>query len=248
MKCDFPEGANACKRCTSTGHPCIVEAKKPRTTPNKREYLLAQIRHKDQIIGSLLKQLHNPYMATPLSVDQFKLAISPSDKDNVRVVDWMDRLQSSAQQPAQATAARVEIIREIRRSGEVSSSGPWTSTGTSAGVGSSTGHTMGDSDEAVEDAEEATTEEEDMENARSALPDVTVPIGLLANLSLDKENEKEKGKGKGRARLGSGSGPSGGAVKPEEDDNNVGVANKEYFRPGTSYVTVISELWRLLNP
>ncbi|KAF8554878.1 hypothetical protein OG21DRAFT_1012322 [Imleria badia] len=199
---------------------------------SKREYLLAQIRHKDQIIGSLLKQLHNPYMATPLSIDQFKLAMSPSDKDNVRVVDWMDRLQSSTQQPGQASAARMEIIRDMHRSGEVPSSMPGTSAGAGAGVRASASLTMGDPDEAVEDTEEATTEEEDAEKARSALPDITVPIGLLANLSLDKEDEKDKGRGKSRARTGSGTAPSGAAVKPEEDDNNVGVANKEYFRPG----------------
>ncbi|KAF8435322.1 fungal-specific transcription factor domain-containing protein [Boletus edulis BED1] len=195
---------------------------------SKREYLLAQIRHKDQIIGSLLKQLHNPYMATPLSIDQFKLAISPSDKDNVRVVDWMDRLQSNTQPPGQASAARMDIIREMRRSGQVPSSGA----GSGTGDRSSASHAMGDSDEAVEDAEEATTEGEDAEKARDALPDITVPIGLLANLSLDKDNEKEKGKGKSRGRLGSGTGTSGATIKPEEDDDNVGVANKEYFRPG----------------
>ncbi|KAG9308027.1 hypothetical protein JVU11DRAFT_12679 [Chiua virens] len=224
MKCDFPEGATSCKRCTSTGHPCIVEAKKPRNTPNKREYLLAQIRHKDQIIGSLLKQLHNPYMATPLAIDQFKLAISPSDKDNVRVVDWMDRLQGSTQKPDQMSTARTQIIREMRRAGELAPSV------LSTGGRPSVSHTMDDSDNVIEDPEEANTEEEDTEKVHSALPDVTVPLGLLANLSLDKENGKDKGKGKSRARPGSTGAGSGG--KPEEDDDNVGVANKEYFKPG----------------
>lgn len=136
------------------------------------------------------------------------------------MVDWMDRLQSSTQPPGQASAARMEIIRDMHRSGEVSSmSGA--SAGAGAGVRSSVSHTMGDPDEAVEDAEEETTEEEDADKARSALPDITVPIGLLANLSLDKEDEKDKGRGKSKARTGSGTGPSGAAVKPEEDDNNV---------------------------
>ncbi|KAL4066301.1 hypothetical protein V8B97DRAFT_1029260 [Scleroderma yunnanense] len=34
MKCEFPEGATSCKRCTNTGHPCIVEGRKPRIVPN----------------------------------------------------------------------------------------------------------------------------------------------------------------------------------------------------------------------
>lgn len=160
-------------------------------------------------------------MATPLSIDQFKMATSPSDRDNIRVVDWMDRLQSSTQQPGQATAARVEIIREMRRSGEISSSVPGASRGASGVIHSSTGYPMDESDDLVEDAEEGTTEEEDAEKARSVLPDVTVPIGLLANLSLDKEDERGKGKGRSSVRPGSATGSSGAAVKPEEDDDNV---------------------------
>lgn len=206
-------------------------------------------------------QLHNPYIATPLSIDQFKMAISPSDKDNVRVVDWLDRLQSSGQQPPQASAARMEIIREMRRSSEDPTSAPGAGAGAGVPVSSSVIHTTGDSDEVVEDDDEDATEEEDAEKARSALPDVTVPIGLLANLSLDKDNEKEKGRGKGKARPGTGVSLSGAVGKPEEDDGNVvridrffdlfrvsfmgtlkGVANREYFRPGMSSVAAMVEL------
>ncbi|KAH7886528.1 fungal-specific transcription factor domain-containing protein [Phlebopus sp. FC_14] len=217
MKCDFPERATSCKRCTSGGHPCIVQGRKPRIAPNKKEYLLAQIRHKDQIIESLLKQLHNPYIATPLSITSFKLATSPSDKDNVRIADWMDRLQASTRTPGQPSAARMQMLRELRD--------PGAATATTAMEDSDDGH----------DGEEETTEEEDAEKVRSALPDAVVPIGLLADLSLD----KDKDKGKGRGRQGGGGGGSGGGggtssshVKPEDDDDNVGVANKEYFMPG----------------
>ncbi|KAF9222143.1 hypothetical protein BS17DRAFT_818833 [Gyrodon lividus] len=174
---------------------------------SKREYLLAQIRHKDQIIESLLKQLHNPYVATPLSIDQFKLAISPSDKDNIKIIDWMDRLQSSKRPLGQPSPERMEMLRELREPG--------------AGAGNA----MDDSDD-VDDADEETTEEEDAEKVRNALPDAAVPIGLLANLSLDKDKEKAKGKGR------QGAGASSSTVKPEDDDDNVGVANKEYFMPG----------------
>lgn len=204
-------------------------------------------------------------MATPLSIDQFKLAMSPSDKDNVRVVDWMDRLQSSAQQSGQASAARMEIIRELRRSGGLPSSVPGAPASTGTSLHLSTSHAMDDSDNAVEDAEEASTEEEDTDKVRNGLPDVTVPIGLLANLSLDKENEKEKGRAKGRVRPGS-TGSGSAAIKPEDDNNVVcidccglacvlfvddcvkGVANKEYFRPGMSSVIVVSGRWWLSRP
>ncbi|KAF9236150.1 fungal-specific transcription factor domain-containing protein [Melanogaster broomeanus] len=205
MKCDFPEGATSCKRCTSSNYPCIVEGRKPRIAPNKREYLLAQIRHKDQMIGSLLKQLHNPYIATPLSIDQFKLAMSPSDTDNIKVVDWM--VESSTRPTGEPSAARMEVIRKLRDPG--------------AGAGTA----MDESDDS-DDVDEETTEEEEAERVRSALPDAAVPIGLLANLSLDIDKDKVKGKSR------QGGDASSSAVRPDDDDDNVGVANKEYFMPG----------------
>ncbi|KIY68921.1 hypothetical protein CYLTODRAFT_373583 [Cylindrobasidium torrendii FP15055 ss-10] len=90
MKCDFsPPGADTCKRCKGGGHVCIVEGRKQRTAPNKREYLLAQIRQKDAIIDSLLKQLNNPFLSTPLSIASYKSAVNDAS-----VVQWLNTLQS----------------------------------------------------------------------------------------------------------------------------------------------------------
>jgi hypothetical protein len=91
------------------------------------------------------------------------------------------------------------------------------------GVGA--GDTMDESDDA-DDADEETTEEEEAERVRSALPDAAVPIGLLANLSLDTDKDKVKGRGRQAASA------SSSTVEPEDNDDNVGVANKEYFMPG----------------
>ncbi|KAH9955480.1 hypothetical protein BC827DRAFT_872672 [Russula dissimulans] len=68
MKCYFPPGENVCKRCRSGKHDCIVEGGKPRGAPSKREYLLARMKQKDELIDLLLKQLHNPYLASTLSI------------------------------------------------------------------------------------------------------------------------------------------------------------------------------------
>ncbi|KAJ7124189.1 hypothetical protein C8R44DRAFT_980593 [Mycena epipterygia] len=71
MKCDFePVKAgteNTCRRCRSVGHECIVEGRRPRRSlNNKGEYFLAQIRQKDSIIESLLKQdIANPAYFKP---------------------------------------------------------------------------------------------------------------------------------------------------------------------------------------
>ncbi|KAJ3922433.1 hypothetical protein F5877DRAFT_75326 [Lentinula edodes] len=98
MKCDFPLNDNTCKRCKAGGHVCIIEGRKPRTAPNKREYLLTQIRQKDMIIESLLKEkLNNPYVATPLSIASYRMATSPSDSSNDNVLAWLDRLRTSVQ-------------------------------------------------------------------------------------------------------------------------------------------------------
>ncbi|KAG2124252.1 hypothetical protein BD769DRAFT_1776582 [Suillus cothurnatus] len=167
---------------------------------SKREYLLAQIRHKDQIIESLLKQLHNPYHATPLSVASYKAATSPSDSDNMNVVDWLDRLQASLKQPGMASPTDLNFLRNLRNPSAV---------------------TVDDSEDDDPDAEEGPVEEEDVEKVRSSLPDAAVPIGLLANLSLD----KDKDKGKGRGRQGVNTGIGGSNSEPEDDnDDNVGVA------------------------
>ncbi|KAM6490759.1 hypothetical protein JOM56_013722 [Amanita muscaria] len=67
----------------------------PDSSLDKREYLLAQLRQKDAVIESLLKQLHNPYQATPMSIESYKRATSPSDSSNRNVLEWLSRLTSS---------------------------------------------------------------------------------------------------------------------------------------------------------
>ncbi|KAG6333341.1 hypothetical protein ID866_5747 [Astraeus odoratus] len=189
---------------SSTMSGCLTES----PPDSKREYLIAQIRHKDQIIESLLKQLHNPYTATPLSISAFQMATSPSDKDNVRIVDWMDRLQSSTRPPGKPCPSRTDVLRELRNS--------YRSTEDAA---------MDDSDESEDGGE--TAEGEETEKMTSSLPDAAVPIGLLADLSLD--NDKDKGKGRSRPSAG---GLDSARAKSDDDDDNVGVANKGYFMPG----------------
>ncbi|KAI9447294.1 hypothetical protein F5148DRAFT_1251970, partial [Russula earlei] len=75
MKCYFPPGENVCKRCRSGKHDCIVEGRKPRNAPNKREYLLSQMKQKDELIDPLVKR---------------------------NVIAWLDRLRSSVRSPARS--------------------------------------------------------------------------------------------------------------------------------------------------
>ncbi|KAI6098699.1 hypothetical protein F5141DRAFT_1252804 [Pisolithus sp. B1] len=141
-------------------------------------------------------------MATPLSISAFKMATSPSDKDNVKIADWMDCLQSSMNPPSQPCLSRTEMLWELQASHN--------------NVGGGGNNIMENSDK-MEEGDE-TTEGDEIEKLTSALPDAAVPISLLANLSLDKD------KGKGRAC--------------QDDDNDVGMANKGYFMPSGVHISI----------
>ncbi|KAK0502114.1 hypothetical protein EDD18DRAFT_1346682 [Armillaria luteobubalina] len=51
----------------------------------------------DAIIETLLKQLHNPYLATSCSIDEYIKPIPLSDVNNSIVLDMLSRLKSSVQ-------------------------------------------------------------------------------------------------------------------------------------------------------
>ena len=43
------------------------------------------------------RQIHNPYLATPMSIASYRMATSPTDQNNQNVLAWLDRLQASVQ-------------------------------------------------------------------------------------------------------------------------------------------------------
>uniref|UniRef100_A0A0W0G6S0 Xylanolytic transcriptional activator regulatory domain-containing protein n=1 Tax=Moniliophthora roreri TaxID=221103 RepID=A0A0W0G6S0_MONRR len=193
---------------------------------SKREYLLAQIRQKDAIIESLLKQLHNPYLATPLSIASYRMATSPSDSSNRNVLAWLDRLQSSVQSAGGKAGSRAfkdargggggdhstidddsdhedDNLTHAQRYGLVSGNPP---EGVSKAAGSG--------DDNSEDGDE---------KLQSSLPDSHVPLGLIANLSLSNNTKARNAKKEGKEDL---------LDEADLDDDNVGVANDTYFMPG----------------
>ncbi|KAH9475248.1 Protein priB [Psilocybe cubensis] len=184
-------------------------------SPNisKREYLLAQIRQKDSIIDSLLKQLHNPYIATPLSIASYRMATSPSDSNNRNVLAWLDRLQSSVRDAGKPAGPRAFSNPRDRADEEsdVDSEGKRTHAATILG---------GLRDDPEDTFAEAPADAS--EKLQSSLPESHVPLGLIADLSLS--NTKSKKKRDQTKDLGLN----------EEDlnDDNVGVANETYFMPG----------------
>ncbi|EJD40885.1 hypothetical protein AURDEDRAFT_115753 [Auricularia subglabra TFB-10046 SS5] len=102
MKCEFPDDENTCRRCKAGGHECIVEGRKPRTAPNKREYLLAQIRQKDKTISFLLQKIQGingapANAASPPTSSTFNPSINepPSTDSNTEnsdaILRWLAR-------------------------------------------------------------------------------------------------------------------------------------------------------------
>ncbi|KAH9895576.1 hypothetical protein C8Q73DRAFT_822877 [Cubamyces lactineus] len=172
---------------------------------SKREYLLAQIRQKNAIIESLLKQIHNPYLATPMSIASYRMATPPTDQNNQNVIVFLDRLQASVQTADTNTGAnafKMDTRADDRRDDSDDS---------------------GDERGANELTErESTAPLKDAEDKPHALPDQTVPIGLLAKMALDNKRKPRK---------------SGAKLKENESsDDDIGVANETFFEPGPAYI------------
>ncbi|KAF8264089.1 fungal-specific transcription factor domain-containing protein [Lactarius quietus] len=151
---------------------------------SKREYLLAQMKQKDMIIESLLKQLHNPYLASPLSIEAYRMAMPSSDHQRQTVIAWLDRLQSSVRSPPVRSGPAKNPFQFDTRAG---------------------------------DSEESDDERTQQQHAPLRL----APIGLLANLAIStsKDDPVSEKKGKGGENA---------------DDDDVGVASKQFFMPGPS--------------
>jgi hypothetical protein len=211
MKCLFPPGENVCKRCKTGKHDCIVEGRKPRSAPNKREYLLAQMKQKDAIIESLLKQLHNPYLATPLSIEAYRMATPSSDHHRQTVIAWLDRLQSSvrsppvrsglAKNPFQLDQGDSEESDDERKQQEQEHAPPRRASSGSDDSPLSPNTLVDDNDPYADEA---------------------VPIGLLAKLAISTSNDDPV------------SADKKGKDGDNADDDDVGVAGKRFFMPGPS--------------
>jgi hypothetical protein len=153
-------------------------------------------------------QLHNPYLATPLSIASYRMATSPSDQTNQNVIAWLDRLQSSVRDPGPSKITRAFFEpRNHTEDSDADSDGNLTLSQGDIAAGN--------------DGKQA---DSDGDTVQSALPDSSVPIGLLANLSLS--NKKKVGKKKDSGK------ETAGLLEAELNDDNIGVANETYFMPG----------------
>jgi hypothetical protein len=144
------------------------------------------------------------------------MATSPSDQSNNDVLAWLDRLQSSVREPgpSKITQAFLEPRNSAADDSDADSDGKRTLSQSDINMRQQSSGTGNDDQLADSDGE----------TVQSALPDSTVPLGLIANLSLSNKKKvgKKKESGKEAADL----------LEAELNDDNIGVANETYFMPG----------------
>ncbi|KAF8187951.1 hypothetical protein K438DRAFT_1834414 [Mycena galopus ATCC 62051] len=247
MKCDFRPGGSGSSAGNGGGCPFFFYVRgkrgvvfwperRTKALCSKREYLLAQIRQKDQIIESLLKeagilyssplQLHNPYIATPLSIASYRMATSPSDAINCNILAWLDRLQASVH----ANNGDISAANFASSAFASLSNAKKTPNFEAARFNSTHPNLM--SIPAFEELDEEKPgnegEGEEDGDASVLLPDASVPFGLIADMSISNSRSRER---RG-ARNGAGLVKTWEEERDDLDDDNVGVANAAYFMPG----------------
>ncbi|KAJ7689016.1 fungal-specific transcription factor domain-containing protein [Mycena rosella] len=148
------------------------------------------------------------------------MATSPSDTTNRNILAWLDRLQASVRAGSTLDASGSPSANNAPAFSAASFGA--TNPNFNATHFNSTNPNFASNpafeespDEDADDGDEQDGDDDDEGDESGALPDASVPLGLIANLSLS--NSK-------------------GAVREEEleelDDDNVGVANAAYFMPG----------------
>ncbi|KAG5637477.1 hypothetical protein H0H81_004448 [Sphagnurus paluster] len=202
--------------CSSSSWTCLSSPSSsisdlPSTLPSvsKKDYLIAQLKQKDMMIESLLKQLHNPYIATPLSLEAYKMATSPSHKDHEDVIKHREQLKASIRKAGGTAGPQAFKVPRGPAAEEDDSDHEESSHARGFGF-------VAPGQDEDEDSADATPDDKLL----SSLPDCDAPLGLIANLSVSNSNSRKK---------------SAKAFVDDErrlEDNDVGVANETYFLPG----------------
>lgn len=130
------------------------------------------------------EQLHNPYAATPLSVAAYKLNMSPSDREKIDAVTWLEKLQSSVQ-----SAGTSKGLESFSLESRVWQEADDEEEEEGAGVEGPAERPIQSLNQILEDQVPL----KDANDKLQSLPDDAVPLGLLANLSIS-SNRTKKGR------------------------------------------------------
>lgn len=176
----------------------------------------------------MIKQLHNPHLLTPLSVDPARISPSlSSGKDekglDPNIVEWIERAQASVRQHATSgLGSYPTLIDGDTTDGDSDDDGV-----SKSGYGAKTERTMG----ALDPTSGAIPRKPSSTKLHS-LPNESTPVGLLAGLSL----EERKGK---KSRAASAI-ETGEIPQPDaEEDRGVGIERPDYFQPGMRCLSIV---------
>jgi hypothetical protein len=135
-----------------------------------------------QFIDLFRFQLHNPYLATPLSIEAYRNATSTTDQHRQNVIAWLDRLQSSVRSPGRAAATHPyqPDPRAVKGGGQSDESEEEQASNKQAQP-----PRRGSSGSEDTPLSPHTLVESDID----PYPDDAVPIGLLANLAISSARE-----------------------------------------------------------
>ncbi|KAI0794903.1 hypothetical protein C8Q75DRAFT_803748 [Abortiporus biennis] len=204
MKCTFPDNASSCARCLAGGHECLVLGRKPRS-PGVNEILRKQIKEKDAMIDDLLHRLNpTPSLATPLSLNLSRLALTASQRVKHRdVLAWFERPQN-----------KIKSCRELKSKVKLAGLQPDDEDNFSDDEDSDTAG--GSGSPAAEELDEPTV------THRLTLPEASAPAGLLASTVIHSRQRSVSVD------------PGSDEDEEVDMSTERGVGSRTYFDPGPS--------------
>ncbi|KZT29605.1 hypothetical protein NEOLEDRAFT_1127315 [Neolentinus lepideus HHB14362 ss-1] len=237
-------GADTCRRCANAGTECSVPGRKKRRPPPKREHLIKQIQDQAAQIQRLIEQLETSnrrhLQQGPTSPDLPGAGISPgsppyrsptftitSDSDQSvqeagpDVQEWINKArQSIVNFDGLIGLGGAGLVRGLLVDGELEE-------------GEDEDPRDDEDEEGYSIVDDLTAEGVSPPQEKLAtMPPEAAPFGLMAKLSLD--TKRVKGKKKAGDDLLSSPDEQEASPDdegPEKEGTNLGLANKDFFRP-----------------
>ena len=203
---------------------------------------MQKLKEKDAVIESLFKQLHNPHLVTPLQLDLARISPSlSSHKDDQQldphIVEWIEKAQDSIKHNGGTTISGYRVFDGDSSSDDSDGNeltSPKYAFQRTSQISSGSAEQQQSSDPSSYSGqldpngvkgEGGVLSRRASSTKLHSLPMDTTPIGMLANMSL-KEAE-------GKPSRAASAISNGEIPQPDPEDNELGVARKDYFQPGT---------------
>ncbi|OBZ72273.1 Protein priB [Grifola frondosa] len=259
VRCEFKTDPDTCKRCLNGGHECIIPGRKKRRAPPKRELLLGQIREQAAKIETLIQQLEEANRRANQVASNQANAPSPTHSNTTTDLPHRHARGTSEYITKPDVLNWIAKAKESIEAfgGYINMGGPGVTKemlgGDSIGIDDVSDPDETEYEISVENVDGEVSEadgagrDEGVESERAmsgdedigtgsgwtrshtsrgssgtqklaSLPCEATPIGLMANLSLKKNRRRHSSRSRSEASA-------------DEQDEPVGLANDDYFRP-----------------